>query len=326
MFAEKTRVGILRGGPSSEYDISLKSGAEVLKHLPEKYHPIDIFIDRGGNWHTYGLKRVPHQALQYIDVIFNALHGEYGEDGKVQHLLETHGVPFSGSRRVASALSANKVLAKRLLARHGIKTPYYRIVGQEFAQDVSTLAAYLYRSFPQPSIIKPLSHGSSVGVALVRTLCEIEHALDEVFRHGSEALIEEYIEGKEASCGVIDDFRGEKYYALLPIEIILPPESQFFDYYAKYSGKSREICPGNFSRREKDALQEISKIAHALLGLRYYSRSDFIVHPRRGIYFLEVDSLPGLTSESLFPKALQAVGSDLSQFLDHVLQLAMTQN
>lgn len=319
-------MGILRGGPSNEYDISLKSGAAVLKYLPEKYHPVDMFIDRGGHWHVYGLKRVPHESLQYVDVIFNALHGEYGEDGGIQHLLEAHRIPFSGSTRLASALAMNKVLAKRLLARHGIKTPYFRIVDQEFAPHISSLAAHLYKSFPQPSVVKPLARGSSVGIALARTALELEHALDEVFRHSPEALIEEYIEGKEASCGVIDDFRGERHYALLPIEIVPPPESRFFDYYAKYSGKSREMCPGNFSRHEKVALQEISKTAHMLLGLRHYSRSDFIIHPKRGIYFLEVNSLPGLTSESLFPKALQAVGCELPHFLDHVLLLSLARN
>lgn len=323
MFAEKTRIGVLRGGPSSEYDISLKSGAEVLKHLPEKYHGVDLFIDRNGEWHARGLKQEPYCALKYIDVVFNALHGEYGEDGTVQHLLDTHRVPFSGSGRVASALAFNKVLAKRLLARNGIKTPYFKIITQESAARVSSLAAYLYKSFPQPSVVKPLSRGSSVGIAVVRTPLELEHAFDEVFRHGSEALVEEYIAGKEAACGIIEDFRGERFYALLPIEIIMPVESRFFDYYAKYSGASREICPGNFSRAEKESLQEISKIAHTLLGLRHYSRSDFIVHPKRGIYFLEIDSLPGLTSESLFPKALQAVGCVFPQFLEHILNLAL---
>ena len=317
------RVGVLRGGPSSEYEVSLKSGASVLKHLPDKYHAIDIFIDRAGAWHLHGIPYEPHRALSYVDAVWNALHGEYGEDGGVQELLDAHAVPYSGSGRFASAMAMNKAAAKGMLAEQGIKTPYYRIVRAEDIDSVPHFAREIHRTFPQPCIVKPLAKGSSVGMALARTASELIEALDSGFAIADTLLIEEFIRGREATCGVIDDFRGERCYALLPIEIVPPQESPFFDYYAKYSGKSQEICPGNFSRKEKDELQKLSKKIHATLGLRHYSRSDFIVHPRRGIYFLEVNTLPGLTEESLLPKALNAVGCTLPQFLEHVISLAL---
>lgn len=322
-YHEKTRVGVLRGGPSSEYEVSLKSGAAVLKHLPEKYSGVDIFIDRAGVWHLHGAPYESHRALAQVDVVFNALHGEYGEDGGVQELLDAHSIIYTGSGRFASAMAMNKAAAKGMLSAHGIKTPYYRIVRAEDIDSVQRFAGATHRSFPQPCIVKPLAKGSSVGMTVARTAAELVNALENGFRSSDTLLVEEFIGGREATCGVIEDFRGEQRYALLPIEIIPPKESPFFDYYAKYSGASQEICPGNFSRTEKETLQELSRRVHAALCLRHYSRSDFIIHPRRGIYFLEVNTLPGLTEESLLPKALAAVGCSPSQFLEHVISLAL---
>ncbi|TSC57873.1 MAG: D-alanine-D-alanine ligase [Parcubacteria group bacterium Greene0416_79] len=319
----KTRVGVLRGGPSSEYEVSLRTGDAILKNLPPQYHPVDIFIDRGGVWHLYGVPHEPHRALAKVDVVWNALHGEYGEDGGVQELLDAHAVFYTGSGRFASAMAMNKAAAKGMLLSAGVKTPYYRILRREHIPSVSAAVLKLYRTFPQPSIVKPLGKGSSVGMAVARSAEELAHALDGAFAVSDAVLLEEFIQGREATCGVVDGFRGERHYTLLPIEICPPPESPFFDYYAKYSGQSREVCPGNFSRREMEELQELARTVHAALELRHYSRSDFIVHPRRGIYFLEVNTLPGLTAESLLPKALRAVGCEFPQFLDHVLTLAL---
>jgi D-alanine-D-alanine ligase len=128
---------------------------------------------------------------------------------------------------------------------------------------------------------------------------------------------------KDATCGVVEKFMDEPLKALPPVEIIPPTEADFFDYQAKYGGQSREICPGNFSNTETAEIQRVAAAAQRTLGLRHYSRSDFIIHPTRGIYFLEVNTLPGLTNESLLPKSIRAAGSTLPEFLDHVLTLAL---
>ncbi len=323
--SSKIRVGVLRGGPSDEYEVSLKTGATVLKHLSEAYQPIDIFIDRAGRWHTHGVGHEPHQALPKLDVIFNALHGQYGESGEVQHFLETHQFPFSGSGRFACALATNKALAKTMVGRLGIKTPFHKIIHREEANPIDSLAAYLYRSFPQPSVVKPLDRGSSLGTSIVSTPRELADALDHAFLVSDTVLVEEYIVGREATCGVLENYRGEPCYAFLPVEITPPAESRFFDYFAKYSGTSVMVCPGNFTVEEKENLQGLAQRVHQALGLRHYSRSDFIVHPRRGIYFLEADALPDLIEESSpYLKSLHAVGTPIPQFLDHVIGLAMT--
>ncbi len=119
----KIRIGVLRGGPSSEYEVSLKTGSSVLNNLPEKYSPVDIFIDKKGGWYIQGIPHEPHEAFKKVDAIFNALHGEYGEDGNVQKILDTFSIPYTGSKTVSSAIGMNKALAKNIFKSHGIKTP-----------------------------------------------------------------------------------------------------------------------------------------------------------------------------------------------------------
>ncbi|MEK7641363.1 MAG: D-alanine--D-alanine ligase [Patescibacteria group bacterium] len=320
------RVGVLRGGPSSEYDVSLNSGGNVLaalrKHFEHAYRPKDVFIDRQGNWHIDGLVVDPADLHSKIDVAFNALHGSYGEDGKVQAILAAHGIPFTGSDALGSAVGMNKILSKKAFASHGIKSPYWKeISSDEVRQDSDRVARELFASFILPAVIKPVSSGSSVGVSVVRSFAELTPALVSAAEHGDVILVEEFIPGIEATCGVIEGFRGHGLYVLPPVEI--RPHSGFFDYEAKYQGKSHEIVPATFAESIKKSLEELAGKVHHALGLRHYSRSDFIIHPRRGIYVLEVNTLPGLTNESLMPKSLRAVGSDTHELIDHLIKLAM---
>ncbi|HWB33993.1 MAG TPA: D-alanine--D-alanine ligase [Candidatus Paceibacterota bacterium] len=316
-------VGVLRGGPSSEYDVSLKSGAAVLGALDTgKYEPRDIFIDRQGAWHAHGVAMPPERALRGVDVALNAMHGEYGEDGEVQKLLDALAVPYTGSGAAASALAFNKARTKQAVKKFDIKTPRALLVSRDDAHgDLEALSFTIFRSFPHPAIVKPAIGGSSVGTTIVNSYHALQGALEAAFAISEQALVEEFIRGREATVGVVDDFRGEKTYALFPVEIIPPRSRPFFDYHAKYSGESVERVPGNFTSHEKDELARLAKAVHEGLGLSHYSRSDFILS-RRGIYFLEVNTLPGLTSESLLPKAVSAVGSSLPQFLDHIISLA----
>jgi len=318
----KIRVGVLRGGISGEYDVSLKTGGAVLRGLPEHYQPFDILIDKAGVWHCNGLPNEPARILSHLDVVFNALHGYYGEDGKIQTFLNHFGTPYTGSRALSSALGMNKILAKEIFQKYDLRTPH--AVYLESAQVTPTHITQLYRTFPQPSVIKPFDGGSSLGVIMARDFESFARGIEEALTHSRTVLIEEYIRGREGTCGVLDNFRDERYYALPPIEIIPPDNSDFFDYEAKYSGVTQEICPGNFSHDEKQEIMRMAIEAHQVLGLRHYSRSDFIVSSR-GIYILETNTLPGLTDESLLPKAAQAIGCSFPQFLDHILTQALSQ-
>ena len=321
----RTVVGVLRGGPTSEYEVSLRSGGNILGALDkEKYEPRDIFIDRQGTWHHFGAPVMPEKALRGVDVALNVVHGEYGEDGRLHDILDSLAVPYTGSGKEASILAYNKARTKQAVKKLGIKTPRALLIDKdEVGGDTEGYSFKIFRTFPHPAIVKPVIGGSSVGVTVVNNYHTLAWALGEAFKISPQALIEEYIKGREATVGVIDDFRGEKTYALMPVEIIPPKENTFFDYDAKYSGKTLERVPGNFTNKEKDELAAAARRVHEALGLAHYSRSDFIV-ARRGIYFLEINNASGvgMSDQSLFPKALEAVGAKMPDFLHHVLTLA----
>jgi D-alanine-D-alanine ligase len=317
----QTIVGVLRGGPSREHEVSLKTGAAILANLPEeRFAARDIYIDRNGQWHNQGKPTPPERILRQVDVVLNGLHGEYGEDGEVQKLLERFGVPYSGADSFGSYLAMHKLMAKERAKEVGLLTPESRFAGR--AEESGEVARDVIRSFHQPVVVKPIGWGSSVGISIVGGYAPVLAAIERLFADGaSGVLIEELIHGKEATAGVVEGLRGETLYALPPIEIV-PPESDFFSYDAKYSGGSREICPGRFSRVVSEELKCASKAIHRALGLRHYSRSDFIVTPK-GIYYLETNTLPGLTTESLLPKSLAAIGVKFSDFLEHLVNLAL---
>ncbi len=327
---EKIRVGVLRGGISPEYDVSLKTGDSVLRHLPEhKYFPVDLLMTKDGTLHANGLPTNLSKISRKVDIVFNALHGEYGEDGKVQKLFESFGIPFTGSASLPSSLGMNKVLSKEIFQKVGLLTPsYFSVSNKRLLEEMENEDTFQFLVFeilgvlPLPMIAKPVSGGSSVGTYIIENANELVDALTELSETGWDILFEEFIKGREATCGIVDAFRGQETYSLLPVEIRPASDKTFFDYDAKYGGGTQEIIPGNFSRKQSIDIQNMAKIAHKALRLRHYSRSDFMVTPE-GVYILEVNTLPGLTGESLLPKSLHAVGSSLPEFLDHIVQLAL---
>ncbi len=319
----KTRVAVLRGGLSNEYEVSLNTGATVLSNLPEDIYELqDIFISKDGIWHKNGIAKDIENILSNTDVVFNALHGQYGEDGKLAHILERHKIPFTGSGSFASAIGMNKILTKNIFRENNIKTPQFKVIESKETVSIDLLKE-LFRSFTLPFIVKSASSGSSVVVYIVKDFYSFEKAINDAFTHSDSVLIEEYIKGIEATVGVIDKYRDKEIYVLPPIEI-RPINSSFFDYDAKYTdGMTEEIVPSTFSSETKSELENLAKEIHKLLGLRHYSRIDFIVTPKRGIFALEANTLPGLTQTSLIPKALHAVGGSLREFLHHIIQLAL---
>ncbi|MBI5140466.1 MAG: D-alanine--D-alanine ligase [Candidatus Vogelbacteria bacterium] len=316
------RVGVLRGGPSSEYDVSLITGGNVLKALEGRYRTKDILVTKDGVWHMDGLEILPERIIGSVDMVFNALHGEYGEDGKVQQVLDSLNIPYTGSGSWASAVAMNKSLAKDYFRRNGIRTPMGITIERNPEMDYSSLAKDVFQKVSPNWFVKPNDGGSSVGTSFCKSRADLEKGLEEAFKYSDSVLVEEYIRGREATCGVIDNFRDKKHYSLLPIEIIKPSDKDFFDYQCKYDGTTQEICPGNFTKKESHIIQDTAVKIHKAFGLRHYSRSDFIV-TKKGVYALEVNTLPGLTSESLFPKAMAAVGTSYEHFLDHLISLAI---
>lgn len=316
----QTIVGVLRGGPSREHEVSLETGAAILANLPEdRFIARDIYIDRDGQWHDRGRPVAPDRAVRQIDAALVGLHGAYGEDGEVQRVLERFGIPYAGADSLGSYLATHKLLAKARAQEAGLRTPSFRYI--ERAADTEAAVREIIRIFSQPVVVKPVDWGSSVGVSVVAGYAPVLSAVERLIAEGASGiLVEEYIRGREATAGVIEGLRGEALYALPTVEIV-PPAGDFFSYAAKYSGTAREVCPGGFSRVMTEELQRAAKVMHRALGLRHYSRSDFIVTPK-SVYYLETNTLPGLTKGSLFPKSLAAVGVSFPDFLSHLVNLA----
>lgn len=314
--ASPIRVAVLRGGPSHEYDVSLRTGSEVLKHLPEGYVGVDILVDKNGVWHMAGVPKSPEKIFPHVDIVWNALHGHYGEDGKIHHILEMHGVPHTGSPVLPSALGMNKVLAKNIFAKYGIQTPHSVSLHKD--EMSAAKAREIFTTLPHPAIVKPASGGSSLGVKVVHTIPELISALEEAFAFGEKVVVEEYIAGREATCGVIAGFRDESLYALPVLEVKKPQGHTHHSYDHKMES-SAYFDHLSLTPMEKAEAKRTAMLAHKALGLSHYSRADMIVHPKRGVFLLEVNSQPGLKEGSAFTHGLEHVGSSLSHFLSHVL-------
>ena len=255
-----------------------------------------------------------------IDVAFLALHGKYGEDGTVQGFLELTGTPYTGSGVLASALAMDKVTAKRLLAADGIPVPRgFEVTRDDLARD---LAALRTRAMPLlPAVVKPSKQGSSVGMSLVDSVDAIEPALRLALDHDDEALIEERIVGTEITVGVLG-VPGTRDVEPLPVVEIVP-KRDFFDYKAKYDpDQCDEICPARISLEATQAAQALALRAHRSLSCRGYSRTDMIIGPK-GFVVLEVNTLPGMTQNSLLPKAAAKAGIPFGELLDRIVRLAL---
>lgn len=289
------RIGVLRGGASTEYDASLKSGAHVLRQLSETHSPVDVFISKDGTWHIQGVGRPPEKILKHLDVVFNALHGTYGEDGRVQEILSNHGVRFVGSDKYSSGIAMNRQLAKEHLSPYGIKTPIHLVVRS--SDSIVDRAHEIFNSIPHPLAVKPAKGGSSHGFAVAENFQDLYGILNALLKNHDSVVVEEFIQGIPVSCLVTEDFRGESLYAF-------PPSSQLL-------------------LDETKSVEDMAKRVHNLLGLSHYSQSDFMISPRRGVYFLEVNTSPKFTEKSLAVKSLEKVGVGAKDFIHHVIGLAL---
>lgn len=316
------RVAVLRGGPSAEYAVSMKSGSAVidaLKNLDYSYK--DIVITKKGEWLDGGFVRQPELALDAVDVVFVALHGAYGEDGQVQRILQRKQIPFTGSRALASAIAFNKELTKQTLKPHEVLMPRHRRVNRSELADIDSEIPNIFSEVGNELFVKPIASGSSLGVRYIPNAETLKTALSELLAVYEEVMVEQFIRGKEATVGVLNNFRNESVYALPAIEIIPPGGSPLFSHEHKYNGQTEEIVPGRFSYHEKAKLAEIAVLVHQVIECDDYSRSDFIVRDGE-VYFLEVNTLPGLTKESLFPKAAAAVGLEFPELILHLVESA----
>lgn len=310
----------MRGGLGSEYYVSLNTGAAVIAVLPrDRYEVHDILITNAGEWHLDGVPTAPAKFAGQLDVIFNALHGEFGEDGKVQKILDLFKVPYTGSGAIPSAIGMNKELAKKYFSAVGVVMPRGTVVSR--GEEVGDVVARVGAEVRAPYVVKPLTGGSSIGLSLAQNERELISAVERALAHSMKALVEEYVRGREVTLGVIEAESGIGAYVTPPLEILLP-EGKLFDYDQKYRNLSHPIGPARMRDEERRALEEAALRAHAHLGARHYARYDFIL-TEDGPCLLEVNTLPGLTPASLLTRSLELHGLALPEFLDYVLRLAL---
>ena len=256
------------------------------------------------------------EICSLADCVFLGLHGADGEDGKIQAALELMHIPFTGSGSQASAIAMDKSLAKRVAESFGILTPSWKEYYYT-ERDIDRLCGEI----TLPCAVKIVNGGSSIGVELPETKEELENALQHVLAYGNHIVVEEKIFGREITVPVLD---GK---ALSPIEII-PPEGETFDYVAKYqSGRegASEICPAQLTGAEEKKLRERAEYVHNSLNLRVYSRSDFILDNEGNVWFLEVNTLPGMTPNSLIPKAAAVEGLSYADLCEKIVELSLAE-
>ena len=319
--SNKLKVGVLMGGPSTEHEVSLSTGMNVIKNLDKsKYQAIAIKMTKDKAWLVGGRKMTERKALANCDVVFNALHGTFGEDGRVQALLEYYDKKYTGSGITASALAMDKLRSREMFKLAGLQVPRTLKVraGDNYQ---ALLNVFTSKVAGFPVVVKPCSSGSSVGVSIVKNPGQLNKALESAFRVEKKVLVEDFIEGTEVTCGVLES--GPSISALPVTEIVPKRGHKFFDYSAKYkSGHSDEITPARIDEDTTKKVQEIAVKTHQLLGCRAYSRTDMIIK-NNDIYVLETNTLPGLTPNSLLPRAALAAGFTLSQLLDKIIESSL---
>lgn len=345
------KIVVLAGGLSTERDVSFKTGEMVTKALRENGHQVillDVFMgysnkeeDLTGIFDraeavSVKVAAIPETApdlekvkaqrkdqsdnffgpnvielCRMADIVFMALHGENGENGKIQAAFDLFGIRYTGTGYLGSALAMNKGMAKQLFLENGIPTPRGTSLKRgEDAAKIETCGIHF------PCVVKPCSGGSSIGVSIVHDKAEYEQALKEAFRWENELVIEEYVKGREFSVGVID-------FQALPIIEIAPVEG-FYDYKNKYkAGSTVETCPAELSEQITKEMQGYAEKVAEVLGLNTYSRTDFLLDGEDHIFCLEANTLPGMTPTSLLPQEAKVTGVDFNQLCEKLIESSM---
>lgn len=321
----KTRIAVVTGGFTAEANISVKSASTVMNHLDAlRFERYLIIIEKSG-WNLkaddgklYTVDRNDFSVMingsrLTFDIAFIALHGSPAEDGKLQGYFDMIGMRYTGSGVLPLALSFDKAATKKYLQNSGLHMAQSLMFN--FKNPILSILDIVNEKLSYPVFVKPNKNGSSYGVSKVNKREDLQEAIENGFKYDDELIIEEFITGRELTCGVYN-LRGN-LRALPPTEI--KSQNEFFDYKAKYSGESNEITPAEISSELTHKLQAESIKVFTELGLKGFARMDFILHGD-DFYFLEANTVPGLTDESLIPQQARAAGWELSDFFTAVVE------
>lgn len=325
-FGEKIRVGVLRGGIGPEYNISLETGSYVLAHISRsKYTPIDIFVDHDGVWHRNGSPFDPEDLGDYVDVVFNCLLGRDGEDGRIQKFLEDLEIPFVGSDSLSSSLTGYKPAMKDRLKSIGYKTPRYTVLKdlshwpseEERLNHIRRKAMEVFNKMHGPWIVKPILGSASTHTYIVTTFAELISLLDYLSDLFDEILVEEYIEGKEIVSAVLDGYRSQDHYVVPMKEVVKP--GPILDEETRRSGLHKVHVIGKDVESRRKDLENMTRNIHKEFNLSDFSFMDYIVSPSKGVYVIEVYSVPVLARHEMIHDMLSSTGLSESDFIDHLI-------
>lgn len=319
-------VAIIMGGYSSEYKISLKSGEVVYQNIdtneftPYRVHILKdkwvVVLDDQSEHHIDKNDFSVHIEGQKItfDVVFNAIHGTPGEDGLIQAYFDLLHIKHTSCAFYQAALTFNKRDMLSVLKPYGIKTAisYYLNYGDVILED------QIIQRVGLPCFVKPNRSGSSFGISMVKEAKDLLPAIEKAYKEDTEIIIESYLKGKEVSVGVIN-YRGN--VTVLPITEIVT-ENDFFDYEAKYEGKSQEITPASLTQEEQQKIEDVAQRIYIILNMNGFSRSEFILVDGEP-FLLEMNTVPGLTNESILPQQARAAGITLKELFQNALELAL---
>ncbi len=343
----KIKIGVIFGGMSTENEVSCISGASVIKHLnKEKYNVFPIYIDKIGNWYKVKLEDVEKseelenkehienitEYLKQMDVIFPVLHGLYGEDGTIQGLFELLKIPYVGCGVLASSVGMDKVYTKLIFEKANINqakyiyirkyNEKYIYIDEEFNEkilELEDIAKITNNKLRFPVFVKPSNSGSSVGINKAHNIEELKNAIVEAGKYDNKILIEEGIVGKEVECAVLGN---EDVISSCVGEI--KSADEFYSYDAKYNNEnSKTLIPAEISEENSKEIQKLAIKAFKAISGRGLSRVDFFIEDKtQKIYINEINTLPGFTSISMYPKLFEAVGISYEKLLDNLIELA----
>lgn len=327
------KIVLLKGGISSEREVSLESGSIIAENLRNSGHKV-IELDtvlpmdqlhikmtateehiRDGNRNLISL--LQHPTIQNCDFVFNALHGGEGENGEVQSLLQMNEFKFNGSDSTGCAIAMDKVSSKLIFERYNIPTPKWEHFNRGRQETIAEMIDDIVKNLNFPVVVKPANEGSTVGLSIVNKQEDLEEAIRFSMKYCLEILVEEFIPGRELTVAIIDD------KALPIVEII--PKHEIYDYECKYTdGMSEYACPAEIDDALTEEIQKLSVIGFRALKCSGYGRMDLRLNNDNKPYFLELNTLPGMTSHSLVPKAAKAAGITFEELLEQIIETGLS--
>ncbi|MBK8551667.1 MAG: D-alanine--D-alanine ligase [Ignavibacteria bacterium] len=340
---------LITGGPSAEREVSIASSKSIVKALRDLGHDVKVVDPINGDEMVSeeeifktGVKKespslelldeihessnkkildcINSEIFDNTDLAFLGVHGKFGEDGKLQTILELRGIKYTGSNVFSSALAMDKDISKIILTSAGIKTPDWIILNRNSSKlDLSAISESILNSIGYPCVVKPNDEGSTVGLSIVQPDVEdvqLGKSIELAFSYSDKVLVEKFIKGRELTVPVI----GDEAYPIVEIR----PKGGFYDYEHKYTkGMTEYFCPADIPQEIEKKAKEDALLAHRILGCSVYSRIDFILDEKNELHCLEVNTLPGMTETSLVPKSAAAKGMSFNQLIERLIELSL---